>query len=150
MEELRPFIEKSSIVLVAFEQEWPSWAHRKAGAEIFRHAPDKERGRKRGALLRRDLIDPREHAGRRCLAMGTSYNQRLASRQELIMQDRSHRTEGNTRIKNIFKLNIPARNGVANDNEIRTRREIVFRIWLVDRNLQTGQQITHRRVRSSI
>src|SRR5258708_6191023 len=82
--------------------------------------------------------------------MSSRDNQRLPARQELIMQNRSHRTERNPLIEYIFKLNIAARNSIANNNKIRPRIKIRLRVRLANRNAETREQVAHRRVRSRI
>ncbi len=57
------FVEEGGVVLVAFEDEWLASRTLEAGAEILRDAADEKGWRELGLSLRRDFIDPRQHAG---------------------------------------------------------------------------------------
>src|SRR6185503_10123001 len=87
------FVEEGGVVLVPFEKKWTSGTHHKAGAEVFGHAADQERGCEGWVPPRGSLIDPCQHAGGCRFAMRSRNHQRFAAGQKLVMQDSCHRAK---------------------------------------------------------
>src|SRR5215469_1752079 len=68
VEEFRAFIEKCSVVFVAFQDEMFSLSQSKAAAEIFCDATDEKRG-----IFLCGLENPGQHGRRSGLAMGACH-----------------------------------------------------------------------------
>ena len=155
VQELRPLVEERRVVLVAFEDEGLAYSlhhrpHHEAGAKVLRHAANQERRRKLRPRARGNFIYPRQHAGRGRLAMRPGHHQRLAPRQKLVVQHRSHRGKRNARVQHKLQLDVAARDGIAHDHEVRPRRKVALRIRLHQRNPQPSQQVAHRRIRRRV
>ena len=65
-----------------------------------------------------DLVDPRQHARRGGFAVRSGNDQRLLPGQKLFMNNLRQRCEGNPLIEHVFKLDITARHGIADDHEV--------------------------------
>src|SRR6266571_20455 len=50
----------------------------------------------------------------------------------------------------MLQLRISARNGIADDHQVRNRRKVLFRIGLANRDAERAQEVRHRRVRGVV
>ncbi len=145
VQKLRPFIEEGRVVFVALQNERSSRVHHaKAVPKILRNSANQERRLPARISSASDLIDPRQHRSRRCLAMRSANHQRLATMQKFLMNKRGHRRHRNPLIQHVFQLHVTARNGIPDNNQIRRRLQVSFGIRLQDRNVHRPQLIAHR------
>ncbi len=118
VEELWALVEEGGVVFVAFDDEGARGAELKAGAEVLRYATDEEGRLERRIFARRDLINPREHAGGGGLAVGAGDDERFAAGEKFFAQQRGHGGEGNALVEDAFDFGIAARERVADDDEV--------------------------------
>ena len=86
VQKLWAFVEESSVVLVAFDDEGARGPQLKTGFEVFSHASNQKRGLESSIFVRSDLVKPGQHAGGRCLSMRSRNHQRFAAGQKLFAQ----------------------------------------------------------------
>ena len=127
MKKLRPFVKKRRVVFVAFNDERARGPQLKAGRKILRHPADQKRRLPFGIPLRRNLVNPGQHAGRCRLSMRTGNHQRFAPGEKFFVNQRRHGGEPNALVKHALHFRITARQGIANHHQVRCRRKICFR-----------------------
>ena len=146
VQELRTLVEEGRVVLVALDDERARGAQLKAGAEVLRHAADQERRLERRIFARGNLVNPRQHAGGGGFAVRAGDDERLAAGEELLAQQRGHRSEGNALVEHAFHFGIAARERIADDDEVGRGIEIRFGVGLQDRNAERAKQVAHGRI----
>ncbi len=151
VQELWALVEEGGVVLVAFENERPrAVLHMEAAAEVFCDATDEKRWLPARCLVvlhtRCCLVDPREHAGGRGLAVRAADDEALAALQEFVVDKRSHRGHGDALVEYDFELCIAARDGVANDDKVWAGFEILRGVRFHDGDAHRAELVTHRRV----
>src|SRR5215475_8631480 len=101
MKKLRPFIEESRIILVAFNDEVRTIGYLKAFAEILCDTTNEKR-----RLSACDFKNPRQHGSRCGLAVSTRNDDRILAANEIFLDRFRHRRVANPRIKDIFDFDI--------------------------------------------
>ncbi len=150
VQELRAFIKKCRVVFIALDNEGTRGSKLKAGGEILRDTANQERWLQLWIFLRRDLVDPRQHAGCGCLSVRAGNYQRLAPSEKLLAQQRGHRSEGNPLIEHALHFRISARKRVADHHKIRRGIEIRFGVRLMNGNAERPEQVAHGRISRAV
>ena len=135
VQKLRALVEKRGIVLVALDDELLAAAQSIALAEVFRHAADQEIG-----PAPRHLKDPSQQGSGGGFAVRAGHHQRIVSRQEKLLDRFGKRAIGNLVVEDELEFGIAARDGVADDHQVRPRREIRFGEPVFPANAQFFEQ----------
>jgi hypothetical protein len=141
VKELRAAIEVGGVVLVPLDDEALTGADGETALEIPGHSADE----KAGPLIA-VVVDPGGHRGRRRLAVGAGDDERLPVGEEEAGQRLRHRQDLEPALASRGRLGIVATDGVADDDEIRRRLEVVRAVadlWGYAGLLEQG---AHRRV----
>src|SRR5215813_11945848 len=135
--ELRTFVEVSSIVFVAFNDEIIAVRHPKADPEVLRHAADQKR------WIQSALVHhPGCNTTRSGLTVRAGYDQRTTSANELFFYDFGLGVIEKLEIQSFFNFRITTGNGVANNYTIRGRSEMCRTVALPHSD---AQRVEHRR-----
>src|SRR5690242_6739449 len=86
MKEFRPLVEKSGVVLIAFNNEVRTIRNLEALSKVFRDAADKK-----GRLPTRDFEDPCKHRSRRRLSVRAGDHNRILTAYEQLLNRFRHR-----------------------------------------------------------
>src|SRR5205807_219267 len=121
VKEFRTLVEEGGIVFVALDDEFPAPAQAVARAEIFGHAADEEIGAASG-----ELKNPGQQGGRGGFAVRAGHDERIVAREEKLLDHFRKRAVWNFVVENKFEFGTAAGDGVADDHEVGTRREIRF------------------------
>jgi hypothetical protein len=148
--ELRALVEEGGVVLVAFDDEGASVAEAETGSEVLCDASDEKRRREAGLAARGDFVDPGQHAGGGGLAVGSGDDQRFVTANEFVVDQARQRGEGDVLVEHKLDFRIAARDGVADNDEVRRRLQIGFRKWLGDGDAELAQKIGHGRIRGLV
>src|SRR5262249_2146190 len=122
LEELRRFVEKGAVVLVAFDDEFPTLSDTvaRAGiAEVARDATNEHAGI--DATVRQQ---PARQRGRRCLAVRTGDDDRARTPQEVLTNGFRKRAVADLSIEDFLELGIAARDRIADDYELYFGRDV--------------------------
>ena len=122
VDELRALVEKRGVVFVALDHEMLRVVQARALAEILRDAADHVGGIEPGALQ-----DPGEQRGRRRFSVRAGDDEVVFSAQEELLQRLRQREVVELAIEHRLDLRVAARDGVADDDEVRVRREVLRR-----------------------
>jgi hypothetical protein len=127
--ELRTLVEEGCVVFIALDDEGPSLAQAEAGAKVFRHSSNQERGRQIGLTARGDFVNPSQHAGSCGFSVRTGNDQRFLALgvglpDELVMHEARERGKRDALVQHVFHFDITARDGVADDDQVRRGVEI--------------------------
>src|SRR4030095_1034525 len=119
VEELRAAIPESGFVFVAFENHFRAISKTVALAEIFGDS-----AHQKSRLSARRMKNPGEHSGGRSFAVRAADDDGMFAGKKNLLEDFRHGAIRNLAFKRFFKFGIAAGNDVANDDEIRPRREV--------------------------
>jgi hypothetical protein len=120
-------------------------AEMETGIEIFGDATDEKRRIEAGRVK-----DPREHGSGGRFAVGPGDNKNFFAAEEFVMEQLRQRAEWQAVIQNVFEFDVAARDGVADDDKIGSRIEILRVEGLGDRNVELAEEIRHGRVSRGI
>ena len=70
--------------------------------------------------------------------------------QEFVVQQLWQRAEWDSLIENMLQFDVAAGHGIADNNQVRARFEILGVERLCDRNVQAAEEVGHRRVRGGV
>src|SRR4029077_16816807 len=93
---------------------------------------------------------PGKHRRRGGLAVGTGDYENFFAAQEFLVEQLRERTEVEAVIEHMLKLDIAARDSVADDHKVRFGFEIPGIERLCHGNAEIAQEVRHRRVGSGI
>jgi hypothetical protein len=141
VDELGPLVEKRCVVFVAFDHEVRPFAEAITSIEIDRHAADEEAGVDAGVME-----DERQEARRRGLAVCPRHDQRRASANEGLGDERRQARVTQPAIEHGFHLGIPAREGVADHDEIDVRGQVGLRVRRPHRDAEGFELGGHWRI----
>jgi hypothetical protein len=82
--------------------------------------------------------------------VGSGDDDRLAPPKKALMQDLRQGPKWDVMIEHVLEFDIAARNGVADDHQIRTSFKIALGVRLGYGNLHSAQQVRHGRISRSV
>src|SRR5262249_9490613 len=116
VQELRPFVEIGRVVFIAFDHEVIRVCDFETRAEILGYPADQKR-----RFESPDLHYPGHQRGRGRFAVRARDDRRVSSADEVLADDFGHRDVAQFVVERVFDLGVPARRGVADDNDVRRR-----------------------------
>ena len=120
MNELRPFIAESRVVLVGFDDKEGGIGQPRRNTKPLRHPPDEERG-----LQSRLLQYPGQYRRGGGLAVGAGNAKNPALAENILGQPLRPRHVGPVSVENFLKQRIAARNGIADDEQIGIQADLI-------------------------
>ena len=144
VDELAALVEEGGVVFVGLDDEW-RLAAGSAGArrdtEVARYAADEKARCEAGRFQ-----DPREHRGRRGLAVRAGDREHVAPRQHLVGEPLRAAGVGRAGVEDRFHQRVAADDRVADDVEIRCERELLGAVAFDQVDAERAQLLAHRRV----
>ncbi len=141
VDELAALVEEGRVVLVGLDHEEVRRRDARGHAEVLRHAADQEAGLVAGVLQ-----DPRQHRGRRGLAMRAGHRQHPLAAQHMFAEPLRAGHIGQVAVQDRFHQRIAARDHVADHEQIRLQRQL-GRIEALDQFDPLGLELrAHRRI----
>src|SRR5579872_3006206 len=125
MQELWAFVEESCIVFIALKDEVLALSQLKAAAKVFCNPADQERRLQPGTVK-----NPSQHGRRGSLAVRARDHQHFFPAQKLLVKNLWQRTEGDALIEHLFQFHITARDGIADNHQVRRWLQILHGKWL--------------------
>ena len=92
------------------------------------------------------MKDPGQHGSCRGLAVGSGDDQHFLAAKKFVVQQLRQGTEWDALVENVLEFDIAARHGVADDDQVGTRFEILRVEGLGHGNVELAQKIRHRRI----
>ena len=139
--ELGTLVEVGGVVFVALDHERGSIRPSIARSEVLGDSSNQETRRESGAIE-----DPRHQRGRSRLAVRPGDDDRMATADELVAQHGGGRRVWNARIEDVLDLGIPARNGIPDDDDVRSWVQVLRPESRRDGNALLSQHRRHRRI----
>ena len=143
--ELRSAVEVGGVVLVPLDREARAAAEREAGSQADGRAADEETGIGAGAR-----VDPGRHRGRRRLAVAAGDDQRVPVPEHEAVERFGHRQPRQAEFLGRHRLRVGARDRVADDDQVRSRRQVGRVVADHGLDARVGQQLAGRRIEGSV
>src|SRR5262249_49646899 len=121
VQELRPLVEESGVVFVAFDDKFLASPQAVVATEILSLTADQK--------IRpppRVLENPCQQRRRRCLAMRAGDDKRSVAGKKEFLERFRERAVRNLVVEHVFDLGIPTREGVADDDKVWLRLQMVL------------------------
>ena len=143
--ELAALVEERGVVFVGFDDEGLALAQARRHAEVQRHAADQK-----ARLQPAALEDPREHRGRRRLAMRAGHGEHMAVLQHVLGEPLRAARVRDASIEDRLDQRVAAGDDVADDEQIGFQRELRRVVAFDQFDAERAQLIAHRRVHAFV
>ena len=120
-------------------------AEMEAGAEIFGDAADQKRRVESGGVE-----DPRQHGGRRGLAVSSGDDQHFFAAQEFVVQQLRKRAERDALVEDVLQFYVAAGHGIADDDQVGPRLQVLASNGCATGMPRSRKKIGHRRIGGGI
>src|SRR5262245_48101686 len=141
VQKLRSFVKESRVILIPLDNHPTTVSLAKSAAEVERNPTDKKTW-----IPPRLIQNPRHQRGRGGLPVRPCHYDRPVRIDEKSAQRLRERHIGDFFFEHGLCLRIISRNGVTDNSEIGTPRNIFLTVPGIDRNPQLSKKVTHRRI----
>ena len=145
LQKLGGLVEERAVVFVALDHEIPAVPQAVAAVEVERDAADQH-----ARVAAAGGQQPARERRSRGLAMRAGDDDRSRAPQELLANHLGHRHEPDLAIEHFFELGIAPRDGVAHDDAVDLRGDVLGGVALERRNAFRLQEIAHRRIHAKV